>query len=258
MEKIDGGPRPPVQAFQAPCAQAVVHSGPVAAASPDPSIAARVGRVLAALGAAPPEATAAAIARWIERVAAWNARLDLTAARNKDELVDLLVADAAILAARVPEARRVVDVGAGAGAPGFPLALLRPDLAITLVEPLQKRAAFLRAAVGALLLAGIPRETVPAIERTRGEELVRRGRCFDVAISRAALPPAAWLALGAALTEAAAERASIASEVWILLARESPPARAGWVVMDETSYSWPLTGVARRAVRYVRSEAPTG
>lgn len=217
-----------------------------------PPIRARLAR---ALPASVDPAAAAALARWIELVASWNARVDLTAARGDDELVDLMVADAVILAAHLPAGRRVIDVGSGAGAPGLPLAILRPDLQVTLAEPLQKRVAFLRTAIGTLLQAGAPLATAPRVERARGEELVRGGRSFDAAISRATLPPDAWLELGAALTATsaagvAAERADEAREVWVLLAREPPPARAGWRVTTDLRYPWPLTHVERRAVRF--------
>ncbi|MCC6552334.1 MAG: class I SAM-dependent methyltransferase [Polyangiaceae bacterium] len=202
-----------------------------------------------ALPASVDPAKAAALARWIELVASWNARIDLTAARGDDELVDLMVADAVVLAAHVPTGLRVVDVGSGAGAPGLPLAILRPDLHVTLAEPLQKRAAFLRTAAGTLIQAGALAAPGPSIERARGEELARRGAMFDAAISRATLPPAEWLALGAALA---------AREVWVLLARgEPPPALAGWRLEQDLRYAWPLTSAERRAIRYARDRDPS-
>jgi 16S rRNA (guanine527-N7)-methyltransferase len=170
-------------------------------------------------------------------VAAYNRRIDLTAARSEDELVDLMLADALFLAQRLPAGAGVVDVGAGAGAPGLPLAIARPDLRVTLVEPLQKRVAFLRTAIGALLPPGAR----PEVARGRGEEIARRGDRFDVALSRAALPPDRWLSLGAALAPA--------GDVWVLLAREDPPAQPGRVIADDLRYRWPLTGAERRAVR---------
>ena len=130
-----------------------------------------------------------AIATWIELLCSWNARIDLTAARSGGELVDLMLADALVLAPRIAQGRAVVDVGCGRGAPGLAIALARPDLAVTLCEPLVKRVSFLRTVVGTVGRADV------AIERVRGEEL--RGT-WDVAISRATLAPPAWLALGSA------------------------------------------------------------
>src|SRR4051812_10341863 len=95
-----------------------------------------------------PEAARSSIATWLGLVKSWNARIDLTAAKTDRELVDLMVADALILSTRIDPEQRVVDIGTGAGAPGFALALLRPDLKVTLVEPLAKRVSFLRTAIG--------------------------------------------------------------------------------------------------------------
>jgi 16S rRNA (guanine527-N7)-methyltransferase len=204
-----------------------------------------IDRVLAAFpGAIRADATATreSVARFLDLVVSWNQRMDLTAARSNDELVDLMLADAAAIAARafasggeseVPESW--LDVGSGAGAPGVALALLAPEIAITLVEPRQKRVAFLRTALAELGLRGV------GVERCRSSELDDR-RC-DVAVSRATLPPVEWLPEGARLAK---------SSVWVLLARDTPPALEGWQPDLDLEYAWPLTGAGRRAVRYVQ------
>jgi 16S rRNA (guanine527-N7)-methyltransferase len=171
---------------------------------------------------------------WLDLLVTWNARIDLTAARSPEELVDLMVADAVVLAERVPRGASVVDVGAGAGAPGLALAILRPDLRVRLVEPLAKRVAFLRTVVGSI------GRTDVALERGRGEDVARRGERFDVAISRATLAPPEWLALGMKL----------AGSVWVLLAKDAPPVKDDAKITEDTAYAWPLTHAARRAVRY--------
>lgn len=50
---------------------------------------------------------------------------------------------------------RVADIGSGAGLPGIPVAIVRPDIAMTLVEPLARRSEFLREAVAELELANV-------------------------------------------------------------------------------------------------------
>jgi 16S rRNA (guanine527-N7)-methyltransferase len=198
----------------------------------------RVASVMAALGA-PPEA-ADRVAAWVLAISEANRRIDLTAARDEAELVDLMVADACVLARVIGPGARVVDVGSGAGAPGLGLALLRPDLRLTLVEPLEKRVTFLRTTIGTLY-AGRAREEVPAVVRARGEAVV--GRAFDVAISRATLAPEDWLALGLQL----------APEVYVLLAQADPPVHPdGTVTLDER-YVWPGTGASRRLLRVHRA-----
>jgi 16S rRNA (guanine527-N7)-methyltransferase len=220
---------------------------------PAPKLAAdfrpRVERLFSAFGRhdggdAPSELTRQAI-RFAELVATWNERVDLTAARDPDELVDLLFADAAaILAARASappgsEPAAWLDVGSGMGAPGVALALFEPGMAVTLVEPRVKRVAFLRTLLHELGRADI------AIERSRSETLPD-GSC-DVAVSRATLSPAAWLKEGGRLAR---------RDVWVLLAREPEPEAPGWEIAKSFEYVWPLTGMMRRAVQYRRNSGP--
>jgi 16S rRNA (guanine527-N7)-methyltransferase len=171
----------------------------------------------------------------LDRAVEWNARIDLTSVTEPEELVDLLFADAAaIVGARAVDARqRWVDVGSGIGAPGLPLTLLAPGTDVTLVEPRSKRVSFLRTVIGTLGLDRI------RVERTRSDVLPARS--FDVAISRATMPPPEWLLEGARLSR---------QRVWVLLARATPPALAGWSPGPDLSFMWPLTKKDRRAVAY--------
>ena len=86
----------------------------------------------------------------------------------------------AVVAELVPDGARVVDLGSGAGLPGLPLALARPDLSVVLVEPLARRVDWLREVVEDL---GLPVE----IERGRAEEPGVRARWegADVVTARA-------------------------------------------------------------------------
>ena len=204
----------------------------------------RIRQACSALGAAAPEPLVRALTTWLELIKTWNAHIDLTAARTDDELVDIMLADALVLGPRLPEAARVVDVGSGAGAPGLPIALARADLRVTLVEPLQKRVAFLRTVIGSIVAPG----AAPVVERARGEDLAQRHETFDVALSRAVLAPQRWVALGA--------RLAAAGDVWVLLARENPPALRGRRIAFDLRYVWPLTGAERRAVRYAPELSP--
>ncbi|HKC10910.1 MAG TPA: RsmG family class I SAM-dependent methyltransferase, partial [Vicinamibacteria bacterium] len=81
-------------------------------------------------------------------LAAWSTRVNLTGARGPAERVELLVAPVLpLLPLLVPG--RLLDVGSGNGSPGLVLALLRPELEVTLLEPRARRWAFLREAARA-------------------------------------------------------------------------------------------------------------
>jgi 16S rRNA (guanine527-N7)-methyltransferase len=202
-----------------------------------------ISAVARELGVALEEHAARRAADWLDLVAIWNAKVDLTAARHTDELVDLMIADALVLSQHQPPGCHVVDVGSGAGGPGLALSLARSDLTVTLVEPLQKRVAFLRTVLGQPTMA--ERASKVHVVREKGEDTAARGESFDVALSRATLGPAEWLALGARLVGAS-------GSVWVLLAREPAPPMQDWKVTHEQAYRWPLTGAERRVVRYER------
>lgn len=74
----------------------------------------------------------------------------------------------AALAELVPPGVEVIDVGSGAGLPGLPLALARPDLRVTLVEPLLRRSSWLEEVVSTLALGQVE------VRRARAEELAGR------------------------------------------------------------------------------------
>jgi 16S rRNA (guanine527-N7)-methyltransferase len=202
-------------------------------------LASRVDQLAARLEAPLVPQARAAIVAWLELLKMWNARIDLTAAKTDDDLCDVMLTDALVLARRVPFGARVVDVGTGAGAPGLALALARPDLRVALIEPLNKRVAFLRTVIGTLARTDI------RLERAKGEDAVRRGEAWDVAISRATLAPAAWLELGAKLV---ADQGS----VWVLLAKEAPPTNEAAEIAEDVSYTLPFAGTPRRAVRFAK------
>ena len=87
----------------------------------------------------------------------------------------------AVLGGVIPADVSVCDIGSGAGLPGLVLAIARPDLRITLVEPLLRRTTFLEEVVDQLGLAQV------TVVRGRAEE-VRDRHSFDVVTSRAVAP----------------------------------------------------------------------
>lgn len=103
--------------------------------------------------------------------------------RELDRLWPRHLVNSAVVAELVPSGSRVVDVGSGAGFPGIPLALARPDLEITLLEPMARRVAWLAEVVRELRLTVV-------VERGRAEESAVRARLsrFDVATARAVAP----------------------------------------------------------------------
>ncbi len=101
------------------------------------------------------------------------------------------VLNSAVIAGLVEPGARVVDVGSGAGLPGIPLAIARPDCRVDLVEPLDRRAQFLREIVESLGLDNC------RVVRGRAEDVVADCGGAQVVTSRALAPlhrVAAWSA----------------------------------------------------------------
>jgi 16S rRNA (guanine527-N7)-methyltransferase len=88
--------------------------------------------------------------RYVARLAGDGVTRGLLGPREVPRLWERHVLNSAAVAEAVPEGARVVDVGSGAGLPGIPLGLARPDLAMTLVEPMARRVEFLEQAVAEL------------------------------------------------------------------------------------------------------------
>jgi 16S rRNA (guanine527-N7)-methyltransferase len=117
----------------------------------------------------------------------WNRRINLTAI-PPEQAWDKHVGETQALldAAQPPLGARVIDVGAGGGVPGMPMAILRPDLRVTLLDSDQRKAAFLTHVSGSLRLGNV--EVVCA----RVEDVARQDgmrEAFDLAVSRALAPP---------------------------------------------------------------------
>ncbi len=88
------------------------------------------------------------LAQYVRLLIRWNARMNLTAIRDPHVLVELHIAECLRCAQKIPEGVfSVLDFGSGAGLPGIPIQIARPELAVTLAESQKKKAAFLWEAV---------------------------------------------------------------------------------------------------------------
>ncbi|SRR6266542_690279 len=122
------------------------------------------------------EPTFAALARYLSELDSWRRRVNLTGKLAPEDLVAHALESAAGMAL-IPLGARLLDIGSGGGFPGVPLAIARPDLQVTLLEPRQKRASFLRH-----ILRTVPVENA-VVFRGRIEQLTSPD--YEVAATRA-------------------------------------------------------------------------
>ena len=111
-----------------------------------------------------------------------NERMDLTNVTDPGEALEKHYLDSLTALPYLPQGARCIDVGTGAGFPGVPLLLARPDLSMTLLDALQKRIRFLQ---DALALLAVQAQCVHG----RAEDFARQHReTYDAALSRAVAP----------------------------------------------------------------------
>jgi 16S rRNA (guanine527-N7)-methyltransferase len=159
----------------------VKHVGPVEPAAGGPEVP-----PVAALRAAPESAAAlfgprlASAQRYAEVLGTAGVERGLLGPREVDRIWDRHILNSAAVAELLGRGDRIIDIGSGAGLPGIPLAIARPDLEVVLLEPLLRRSEFLTEVVDELGLA-------VEVVRGRAEERPVRNRFGDrdAAVSRA-------------------------------------------------------------------------
>ena len=160
----------------------------------------RLNTLLMAAGQAPLDhETTAKFESYLSLFVRWNQRLNLSATRDEEGILSRHFIESIAAARALPRGiGTLLDFGSGAGLPGIPIALCRPEIAVTLAESQSKKAAFLQEAVRVLAIG-------TEVYAARAEAL---RAVFDCVILRAVdkmpkavaaavrlLAPAGWLAL---------------------------------------------------------------
>jgi 16S rRNA (guanine527-N7)-methyltransferase len=121
--------------------------------------------------------------RYAELLATDGVVRGLIGPREASRIWDRHLLNSAVLMEMIPDKSSVIDIGSGAGLPGIPLALARPDVSVVLVDSLARRTAFLTEVVGALDLT----DRVSVV-RGRAEELVGEVSLAEIVTARAVAP----------------------------------------------------------------------
>lgn len=141
-----------------------------------------------------PESTPERLWTFALELLKWNARVNLTAITRTEEVVEKHLLDSLSVLPEVGEGGSVLDLGAGAGLPGIPLALAREGLQVTLVDSVGKKVAFMKNAVARLGLAG----RVKAVHLHLAGAPEKEGLTLaNTLISRAFRDVSPWVALAA-------------------------------------------------------------
>ena len=92
------------------------------------------------------------LSAYLDLLLKWNARTNLTSIREPEEIVQRHFGESLFAGLHLPMVQTVLDFGSGAGFPGIPIQLVRPEIQVTLGESQNKKATFLREAVRSLEL----------------------------------------------------------------------------------------------------------
>jgi 16S rRNA (guanine527-N7)-methyltransferase len=111
----------------------------------------------------------AQLAAYLDLILRWNARINLTAIRDPEEIVRRHFGESLFVGTQLGYCPTLLDFGSGAGFPGLPIQLMRPDIRVTLAESRSRKAAFLHEAVRSMRLSATiwPSrvEDMPSIQR---------------------------------------------------------------------------------------------
>ena len=150
--------------------------------------AARLEEEIRRLGIQCDAAAPARIARYHSLLTEWNTFMNLTGDTGFDSAIDRLYLDSLAplgIDGAFPEGASLIDVGTGAGFPGLPLAIARPDLQVMLLDSLNKRLKFLAAVVEELGLRNV--RLCHARAEDAGRDAIHREQ-YDRAVARAVAP----------------------------------------------------------------------
>jgi len=147
-----------------------------AAARPPEFFAGEIERQASSFDLDLPPSAVAGLAAYLAQLDLWRRRTNLTGPMTAGALATHAL-ESALGASLISHGARVIDIGSGSGMPGVPLAVTRPDVSMTLLEPRAKRAAFLQHVIRS---APVPNAT---LRRARAAELEADG--FEAATVRA-------------------------------------------------------------------------
>jgi len=135
------------------------------------------------LGYVPEEGCIRAFLSYLTEIKEWNKAYNLTALKKDGDIIIKHFLDSLLYMRALPEGEiRVADVGSGAGFPGIPIKIMRPEIEMYLLEPSRKKSAFLRNVIRQLGL-----KKIEVIEKRIEEVKVGRElpHAVDVALTRA-------------------------------------------------------------------------
>jgi len=178
----------------------------------------RLNALLIAAGLTPlDDATAGRFEDYVSLFLRWNERVNLSAIRDEAGIISRHIVEAIDVSNALPQGiKTLLDFGSGAGLPGIPIALCRPEIAVTLAESRGKKAAFLQEAVRVLgIQAKVHAGRAEALRTVFDCVILRAVDKMPRAVAAAVqlVAPAGWLTLMTTGAEIAQLRKAAGTEI---------------------------------------------
>lgn len=202
-------------------------------------------RGLEALGLTLPDGGAERLVVWATELLKWNEKVNLTAITRPDEVVDKHLLDSLAVVPEVQGARHLLDLGAGAGLPGVPLAVALPSLRATLVDAVAKKVAFIK--VGAVK-AGVADRVKAVHARAEGVPTTEGLPRVDLVIARAFMDVGRFTQLAVKYLEPGGRVVAMVGQVPAPAELDAAASAAGLEVGSVRRFSLPVSGDPRGVV----------
>lgn len=209
----------------------------------------QLGIGLRALKLEVPEGSPERLWAYAAELLKWNGTYNLTAITREPEVVEKHLLDALTVLPEVRGARSLLDLGAGAGLPGLPLALVLPALSVTCVDTVNKKVVFMKNALARLGLAGRVRAIHARAEGAPEREGLEKA---EVVISRAFKDAEAWLELAAAYVADGGRVVAMLGQTPEMAELEQVAGRHGFRVSSRRTLALPFSDDPRGVVVFQR------
>lgn len=199
------------------------------------------------LGLELPQGVAERLIAYAAELLRWNAKVNLTAVTRPPEVVEKHLLDSLAVLPEVRGATSLLDVGAGAGLPGIPLALALPGLSVLMVDGVGKKVAFMKNAIVKLGLTG--RVRAEQVHLTGAEGVVAPA---EVVIARALADVGAFLSLARGSLAVGGRVVAMVGQAPSEAALQEEAARAGFKLLCVRTWRLPFSGDSRGAATFTR------
>ncbi len=191
-----------------------------------------------------------ALEGWVDELLRWNARVNLTAITAPLEVVEKHLLDSLAVLPEVANATSLLDLGAGAGLPGIPLAVASSGLSVTMADAVNKKVAFIKHSIAKL---GLAKRVRGVHVRAAGSPMTEGLAMAEVVIARALMDLDRWVPFALPYLAQNGRLVAMLARLPAAEALDALGAKHGVAVASVRSFTLPASGDPRSVVVFRRS-----